>query len=452
MTVETYAQYTKEELGISDDDWKALIEYVNSIKGALREEATDVGGVEEVEESPPSISDETFDPGGWVGLYPGNVTVVPSHISEDEYQALLSETQRWVEIIGATTIETTLPLSSDILIDARARLAAYSKALIELTETVQSHRLPVEVQRPRRRGFEPEGRPMFQETIREAARGSQQVVSEEIRFSFDTLLNHLLVRFHVELLTEMHDLADRYPYYKSAFSSQIDYHRDFIDSGIPSRLVEEAIKTDLTSPAVIAEARRESTDEMAEVVDLWEAFQRDIGMELSLSNKLNTAVKPISKLYELWCLGILLDVLKEITGYEPEISSIEKEYRFGNDLRLYYNRPLRTHSRYLRDNLNVGPGQPDFALEIGGKIVWIGDAKFKTDMRLSDYQRFITYLIDLLPPQNESMIFYVEDDPTGRSMIRDYPINHISLRPDNRNQATKIIREALQAILEIDGV
>lgn len=452
MTVETYAQYSKEELGLGDEDWRALVEYVNTINDTLREEATDVGGVEEVEESPPSVSDETFNPGGWVGLYPGNVTVVPSHISEDEYQILLSETQRWVEIIGATTIETTLPLSSDILIDARARLAAYSKALIELTETVQSHRLPVEVQRPRRRGFEPEGRPMFQETIREAARRSQQVVSEDIRFSFDTLLNRLLVRFHVELLGEMRDLADRYPYYESAFSSQIAYHQDFIDSDIPSRLVEEAIQTDLTSPSVIAEARRESTDEMAEVVDLWEAFQRDIGMELSLSNKLNTAVKPISKLYELWCLGILLDVLKEITGYEPGTSSIDKEYRFGNDLRLYYNRSLRTHSRYLRDNLNVGPGQPDFALEMGGKIVWIGDAKFKTAVKLSDYQRFITYLVDLLSPEQESTLFYVKDNSRGRAKVRDYSIDHISLRPTNRDQAITIIEDTFRATLNDEEV
>lgn len=447
MNVETYGKYTKEELGLDDEDWSGLVDYVDTIKGALREEATDVGGVEEVEEPPPSVSGGTFHPGGWVGLYPGDVTVVPSHLSEDEYQILLDDTQKWVEIIGAATIETALPLSSDILIDARARLAAYSKALIELTEPVQSHRLPVEIQRPRRRGFEPEGRPMFQETIQEAARGSQQVVSEEIRFSFDTLLNHLLVQFHVELLNEMRDLADQYPYYESAFSSQIDYHQDFVDSGIPSRLVEEAIQTDLTSPSVIAEARRESTDEMAEVVDLWEAFQRDIGMELSLSNKLDTAVKPISKLYELWCLRVLLDVLTDITGYEPATSSIETEYRFGNELRLYYNRSLRTHSRYLRDNLNVGPGQPDFALVNRGKIVWVGDAKFKTAVKLSDYQRFITYLIDLLPPDRQSAIFYIEESPRGRTKVRDYSIDHVSLRPTNRDQALMIIEETFRATL-----
>lgn len=450
MRVETYGRYTQQNLRLDDEEWTTLREYVETIESALREEATAIGGVEEIEEDPPAIDGETFRPGGWVGLYPGNVTVVPRHLAAEEYQVLLEETQRWVEILGATTIKTSLPLSTDILIDARTQLAAYSETVIGLSETVRTQRLPVDVQRTQYRGPESAGRPLFAETMREAARGTRQVVSEDLRFSFDTLLNYLLVRFHVELLTEMSDLADRYPYYESAFSAQIDYHEEFVTTDIPSRFVDKAVQADFSSPSVIAQARREATDEMAEIIDLWEAFQRDIGMELTVSNRLNTAVKPISKLYELWCLGTLLELLADLTGRQPENpETIHRMYRFGDGLRLHYNRSLGRFSRYFKDNLGLprGPGQPDFALEYGEQIIWVGDAKFKTSVKRPDYQRFLTYVVDLLPSERVSTIFYVAPNPLGRASVRDYPIEHLSLRPETVEQARTALSATLQQIL-----
>lgn len=451
MKIETYpgTPYNQSELELDDEEWSLLRSYIGSINEALGSEVTTIGGVEEVEEIPPQITKDGFDPGGWVGLYPGDITVVPSHLSENEYQLLLDETQEWVEIIGATTIATTLPLSTDILIDARARLAAYSKALIELTESVQAQRLPVEVRRTRHSGFAPEGRPLFEQTIREASRGSQQVVSEQTQFSFDTLLNHLLVRFHIELLRKMENLAEQYDYYRTAFSKQIGYHEDFVNTSLPSQFVDKAIQTDFSSPSVIEKARREATDEMSEIVDLWEAFRRDIGMELTISNQLNSAVKPISKLYELWCLRILLEILTDISGNSPEVrDSIRRGYRFGEDMKLHYNRSLRGHSKYLRDNLGVGPGEPDFAVEVDNEVIWIGDAKFKTDVKLDDYRRFITYIVDLLSPNHQSAILYVSDDPIGEKSVRDYSIEHFSLRPDTRetvkNKIDSMLRDTLK--------
>lgn len=440
--------YSQSDLGLDDDAWATLTTYVETIEAALREEVTAGRGVEAVEENPPRITEAGFDPGGWVGLYPGDVTIVPRHLSDDEYRALLDETQDWVEVIGATTIAATLPLSTELLVDVRARLAAYSEALIELTETLRAHRLPVEVQRTRHRGFVPEGRPLFDATMRESAQGSRQVVSEQTRFSFDTLLNHLLVRFHVELLGEMQELAGQYDYYRTAFERQIDYHEGFVGTGIPSQLVDQAVETDFASPAVLAEARRQATDEMAEVVDLWEAFQRDLSMQLTLSNQLNTAVKPISKLYELWCLRIVLKTLTDLTGATPTRSdTIAGMYHFGDSMVLHYNRALRTHSRYFRKNLGVSTGKPDFALEVDGTLTWIGDAKFKDKVRQDDYRRFLTYLVDLLGPDRESSILYVADDPLGTTFVRDYPIRHTSVRPRTREQASSHLTSTLNQAL-----
>jgi hypothetical protein len=190
---------------------------------------------------------------------------------------------------------------------------------------------------------------------------------------------------------------------------------------------------------------------MAEIVDLWEAFQRDVGMELSLSSNLNTAVKPISKLYELWCLGVLLDTLAEVCGRSPKNSeSVNREYRFGERVRLHYNRSLGRFSQYFKDELGIqnGPGQPDFALEVDGEIVWVGDAKFKTEVRLGDYRRFLAYVVDLLHPDEPSSILYVSEEPKGQKRVRDYDIDHIGLRPDARERAQADLLSAFEPLLE----
>ena len=439
----TYGEYSQKELGLDEEAWGTLQDYVATITDALEAEVTSGRGITAVEENPPQISADEFSPGGWVGLYPGDITVVPDHLSDDEYETLLDETQRWIEIIGANTIATALPLSSDILIDSRAKLATYSKALIDLTETVQAHRLPVEVRRTRRRGLAPEGRPLFEETVRESAQGSQQIVSEEVTFTFDTLLNHLLVRFHIELLSEMRELAAEYTYYRTAFTPQIDYHDDFVNSGIPSNLIDQAIDTDFAAPSVIDEARREAAGDMAKIVDLWEAFQRGQSMELVLSNRLNSAVKPMSKLYELWCLGLLLTALEGITGRQPENrTDIDRGYQFGSRFTLYYNKRFRTASKYLKPNFGVTPGEPDFAIEVDGDIVWIGDAKFKTDVKLADYQRFLTYLLDLLPPDQESAILYLGSGIPAKK-VRDYTIKHLPLRPGHADRMEQEINKVI---------
>ncbi|MFC5972653.1 hypothetical protein ACFPYI_15055 [Halomarina salina] len=450
MRVETYGRYSQSDLGLDDEEWGALQHYIDTITTALEDEVTNARGVEGVEEAPPSIDSNEFNPGGWVGLFPGDVIVVASHLSTDEYEVLLQETQKWVEIIGATTFEAAFPLSPELLLDFRTQLAAYSKALIELSESLRNQRLPVEVQRTQNRGLEPQGRPLFGETMREAARGSQQVVSEEVKFSFDTVLNHLLVRFHIDLLTEMQALSESYAYYESAFASQVSYHEDFVNTGIPSRFVDKAVERDFTAPDVIAEARREASGSMAEIIDLWEAFQRDIGMELSLSRNLNTAVKPISKLYELWCLGILLDTLTEVCGRPPKSpESINREYRFGDGVRLHYNRSLGRFSQYFKDELGIrnGPGQPDFALEIDGEIAWIGDAKFKTEVRLADYRRFLAYVVDLLHPDKPSSILYASEESKGQKRVRDYDIDHIALRPNTRVKARSDLLNAFELLV-----
>lgn len=394
----------------------------------------------EIEEGPPRInSDGKFCPGGWVGTYPGGIEVTPKKISKKLYTEMMGDLQGWVEMLGANMMESSLPLSANFLADSETRLAPYSRALIDYTETLIGSRLPVEVSTQQRRGYQPRGRPNFEQTLRLKGQGSQEIVSNDVDFSFDALQNHLLVRFHAELLSEMQELAAEFTYYQDAFQTQIDYHREFVTSGIPGQLLERSLEIQFSDPEVMARLRREVRGGMAEIVDLWEAYRRDIAFETDFADRLNAAIKPASKVYELWCLGQILQSLSSILGREANDSSIETEFRFGRGVKLHYNRRIPSKSRYLNPMFGVGSGEPDFALEVDRQIVWIADAKFKTfdSMQLSDYRRFLVYLIDFLSPnkQTEGTILYPMDESTPISnTIRDYTVTHLSTRPDHRDR------------------
>lgn len=436
MNVSTYSRKTQTDLSLDASSWSELQQYLTDIGSALGSVSDDFPQVQEIEEGPPCInSRDQFCPGGWVGSYPGDVVVVPGKISEDEYSTMLDDLQGWIEMMGANLIRSSLPLSAEFLVDSDVRLSPYSEALIEYTEGLLSNRLPVEVTTTTQRGHNPSGRPDFQKTAQLQFQGSRQVVSRKVEFSFDSLQNHLLIRFHAELSAAMETLADEYDYYDDAFQHQINYHQNFITSGVADQLVDQSLQIDFSNPEVLGRLRREVTGDMAEVVDLWEAYRRDLAFETAIADRLNLAIKPVSKVYELWCLGAILDSLSVLVGRDPERSQLQNSFDFGEGFTLYYNRRLTKHSRYLSPMFGVGAGEPDFAIEQDGQIVWIGDAKFKTfgSMNIHDYRRFIVYLIDFLTSnkQSEGAIMYIDETPaTRRHTVEEYTVSHIPLRPD----------------------
>lgn len=453
MPYSTYGTYSKANLGYTDEEWEGLQAYLKSIQSALADSQKERPQSEHIEENPPQIAEEGFKPGGWIGEYPGDVTIVPGRLNSTEFDQMLTDIQGWVEMVGADTISAALPLSSDIILDKRARLAGYSQALIEYTESIFAHRLPVSVERTRQREESPQGRPVISDTIRERAQGSQQVTTEDVEFSFETLQNYLLVRFHVELINQMQGLADQFTYYEDAFQNQIRYHEQFTREGIPSRLVDDALGIDFSDPRILSKVRRTASGEMAEVVDLWEAFQRVISMELQLAENLTSAIKPMSKTYELWCLSVLDEILSDLVGVDREIhSSLSGVFEYGSSVTLYYNRSLGRHSNYLRQGMNINPGEPDFAIEYERDLLWVGDAKYKTwsTLRLSDYQRFITYLVDLLPTDHTGSILYIggNSGPTKRAQtFSEFTIEHLALRPRTRDRCSEILQEMFADLL-----
>ena len=450
-TVDTYSTLYRNSSQLSDEQWQELHSYIEDLKKGLDRTTEELPDVEKPDDRLPQINDSRFKPWGWIGEYPSSVRVRANQFNDTEEQQLLNDVAGWATIIGGTTFQAAFPLGADVLVDHRDHIAGYSQALIELTEELTSGRLPTTVNKTRNRGHAPDGRPVFQETMQATAQGSREIVTESLEFSFDTPANHLLIQFHAILAERMRALSESYQLYADAFERQLQYHDRFLTKPIPQQLFETAITADLTKPGLLSELRHGSTGPMIEIVDLWEAFQKNRSLELEIRNHLNTAVKPISKVFELWCLGHLLKTLEEITGSGVSTSEIKGRYRFGNEVELHYNRALRDYSDYLVQEFSVSPGEPDFALLRGDEVVWVGDAKCSTwnSLDVKSYQRFFSYLLDLLGEGRTGSLLYVDTSHgISNQKVRGYQVEHIPIRPTDTETGLTAIESRLRSALE----
>lgn len=428
-----YERKSQSALGKTDEEWESLSSFLTRIQGPLKAQLSNYN----IEEKPPRITrNDEFEPGGWVGTYPGGILVTPrwEKITRPEYEQMMDDIRGWTEILGAPTITSVLPFSPDILMDARSLAESYSRHLIELTEILLAHRPPVKTNLTSEKGATATGRPLFVETMREQAIGSQQVVSQRVEFSFETLPNLLLTRFHADVAGRLRELTQENDYFKNELERKLAYHIDFVETGIPGDLLEESLEIDFLAPEILSKTRRLSPPEMEELVDLWEAYQEQLSLHFDLLDRLETAVKPMSKVYELWCLTVLLEVLEELTGTTaspPE--GFPAVFSYGPQVRLHYNRSLPTHSRYFRE-LNVHSGIPDFALEVNREVVWIGDAKYRhlSNVGQDDYQRFLSYVIDYIQPgkpAHASILFAGAGPEHQIHTTHEYEISRMKLRP-----------------------
>lgn len=72
------------------------------------------------------------------------------------------------------------------------------------------------------------------------------------------------------------------------------------------------------------------------MIDLWEGFLQDVNLEAAPSADFESAIKPMSKTYELWILRQMLDIVGEISGVQPTYEGITGMYRIG-DFTVRYN-------------------------------------------------------------------------------------------------------------------
>ncbi|WP_049889193.1 hypothetical protein [Natronolimnohabitans innermongolicus] len=459
MPLDTYQDYQVDDLAVDDETLAYLENRVWTLKEVVNSEYN--GGIEEFEEGPPTLKNGVFNPGGWVGEFVEGVSVSPRHLSDDQFKQIVADVQDWTEVIGPETIAASLQFSPDLLLDQKARLSPYSRALETLTEQVLSHRLPVRVENELERHLSPRGQIDVLRTAQEKARRSQQVVSRRTRFHLDSLPNLLLVRFHVAVASELARIIDTHEHYEQVLANRLAYHRSVLERSPFDRLIDQSLETTLSSPEVIDEARSQAGTDFQHIIDLWEGFLRNVNLELALSADFNSALKPMSKTYELWVLRHLLEVTSELAGDSGIAHPIQGEYHIGEYVVHYNQKPSKPTggrfgeevttpftSRYFEPNLGRSVGEPDFAISYEGETIWIGDAKFKSSPDLDDVRQVLSYAVDLIPASRggaASLLYANSACIRTGGPVQDYQLYSEPFHPNHLIDSQNRLQESIQA-------
>lgn len=451
--MKAYRSRTRDELGLSPSEWEDLLSFVDETGPRIDE----VRRAEGIEAPSPYVTgrDATdrateFNPGGWVGRYPGGVRVYPDKLSEDEYEHVLEAVAGWLEFWDVPTAAAVLPLLTAETVDRRSVLLGYSRALMAFTQEALAHRPPVEIEWETERGPEPHGPIDVRRTMRRRAEGSRDVAYDRLQFSVDHPLNLLLLRFHAELSSELAELADDSIVMTSTIDRHRRYHRGFVESEFPTEMLERSLGIEFSDPEVLRRTRRQSPTHLTELVTLWESYLQDQTLTVGFERQLTVGIKPIEKLYELWILATLIEILTDLVGADVATPDEDRRrFDIGPDLTLHYNLPLREFSRILAPTFDTYPGRPDYALSADGDVVWIGDAKFspESNVGLESYQRLLSYAVDLMPAGGEATaaVVYVGDgDEATTARTGDYRVEQTPYRPNARRTQRSLLERQLR--------
>jgi len=424
----TWREYSKDEL--VEIDWEELSKQVklfNDLRNLIPAEYR-----EKIEERSPTISEESFNPQGWVGSYfvgEKQLRVVPDPdlIPKDQFEEMMNELTGWLEYLGPF-VEDFLKFCTFEPIFKFLLYESYSRRLIEYTEIVLSHFIPRSVLAREQIGPELRGKPLWKKILSLQTKATCLLAYYKVEFSLRTLTNLLLVRFHTELLREMKELITSLAHMIDMHEIMRDwkvyakYHEAFINSHPWEELVDESLETIFESLEIIEKARHATKGVWSEILDLWEAYKSRKAFFSRYGERFDNALKPLSKIYEIWCLKKLCDIFnidrKEVKSFPCKIRF---EYA-GKALKLYYNTKegLTRYSEIMSKIPGVSPGIPDFVIEDQNKIVCIMDAKCKSELSTDDAQRFLSYLYDYMYPHNTKilgMIFYIPKDTAKIDLI-----------------------------------
>jgi hypothetical protein len=433
---------SKQELEKAGVDWDKLQSVLKRIEPLVRLAKQKY----DIEEEPPKITGEIFNPGSWIGSYPGvNIRVVPEKIRGIEYEQMRNEVVGWIEVLGAPFFLSLLPFFPSELLAREALYTSYSSVLINYTESLLSHQLPREMNLKEYVGPELRGRALWRKTLELRLKDPTKIVSQQVKFTFRTLPNTLLTRFHITLARGLSGISA----FCDLYEGSRKYHTDFVSSGLPVDLLDHSLEVDFSDPEILERTRKASSREMEDIIDLWEAFLERRTLLLDIEKRFDAALKPMSKVYELWCLKVLCDIL-EIKPPPPEKLRIRPwEFKLKDGGKLYYNKVPKKKSGILGQILRK-VGKPDYAISIGNKVVCVADAKYREfkNIGLADYQRFLSYILDFVyPSKNElvGLVFHISKHESHPPIeCKQCKIFHISLRPYTVLSGKSELKQCLQ--------
>lgn len=448
VEVEEGRVVSRSELEGRGVDWSSLEEFLKRFNEYVKRARENF----DIEEVPPRVDDENFYPGGWIGYYPlergARIVVVPRKIGGWEYENMRNEIVNWLAILGAPFIESMFPCFPSELLHREASYMMYSRLLIYYTEVVLGHQLPKSRESRRYVGLEVRGRPLWGETLKLRAKDPMLMVSERVGFTFHNLLNLLVTRFHAELAKGLRSIQS----FSDLCDKNLRYHIAFLSSEPFCNLLDRSLDVSFDDSEIIEEVRKISRGtfrEMMEIADLWEMFVGKKALFLDVKKWFDIAIKPLSKIYELWCLKKLCDAFSdalEVKPIVPEKFPGTFTFRGKQVVKIYYNQKLREFSKFLA---KIGPGRPDYVItfqkEGRESVVCVGDAKYREfgNIGLDDYQRLLSYILDYMYPAKElvAFIFHVSEEQQIEEISHsNVKILLIPLRPKISSNVEEIIK------------
>lgn len=441
---ETSQPIPKETLESAGVDWEKLKTSLSDLSPAF----SYVRSEYDVEEAPPTIFGESFIPNSWIGVYPNtDVRIVPSKISDDEYSQMERDIIGWIQTIGSPFFEMLTKCFPSEVINRKTLYRFFSRTLINYTEILLTHQLHREAIVRNLVEREPRGKILWNRMLQLRQRDPYLMALRQTRFTFDTLPNLLLTQFHARLGSGLKEIAE----IAAELNKNRQYHLEFLGSGLPADLLEDSLETDFSSPEILEKTRKTSSSLMHDIVDLWESFLSQRAHLLNVSQMFDVAIKPMSKVYELWCLKVLYEVLRELTDVTP-LPPTEFPWVFSfNGSRFSYNRAEPSLSGILAQ-LGKGPGKADFLLSFENRMGMIADAKYREfwNIELEDYQRFLSYMLDYLYPWQdrlEGVIFHLSENERRDVKLKGIHIHILPLRPSNIKEAKEEIKGVFEKLI-----
>ncbi len=421
--VEELREYEKapvDQLASKGVDLEAL----TALLGQMQQQISSYAGLD-VEERAPTVEGGAFQPGGWVGHYhlgegSTRLRVSPSKLDESEFESLRKDVVGWLEFAGAPFVESFFEFYTSELLDKNTLYSSYSTFLIQLTESLVGLRPPRNIVVTDYVGPEVRGKLDWKATLQLQARDPTLYASKRVDFTFRTALNLMITKFHAELAAGLQEVQDKVSVQpmKEAVSMKREYHNAFLNSEPWRDAFDEAVRFDTFDPLNARRLDSEaSRHRMQSMVDLWEAFQTRRSTWLTVGERFDAALKPMSKIYELWALKVLADTLSGYSGFrfEPP-SEFPCTISFGGTAgpKLYYNRGSRGetvygHGQVLREfsRKGIAPAslRPDFLItaQHGGaeEVALLGDAKYRRPEDLAGdtgaWERILAYIEEYTP-------------------------------------------------------
>lgn len=456
-----------------DEDWKELEKYIRYLQNQYSEL--------DIEDEPEMEYGRVFFK-SFFGKYQFDseksleMKINKEKISEEKMSDMMEDILNFVVIPGVdldSVLKFILPSYSI------EKTIIYSELLEKITSIILSERPPIQPRREEYISPENQGQIDILKTIKRRSRGENHVVSTKANITMETLPVLIFVKFHAQMLIDLENFWDEENITYSNNNSSPEFalerkiterkahHKNILSHPLYSRFYEKAIRKDLKRPEILENARRETVTSptFKKVITLWEAY---LGKSLPRPKTENIleggySLKPASKIYEIWVLKKLVDLLEDKYSEDKDLSKAGKGgtiIDFDKKIELTYNTTLK--NRFSTGTFSKK--RPDFAIRNYSeeKVPLILDAKYKKTPKADDFLQMVSYeaIYGIDDPEEFSHAILLYIGTKGKRQREDIKrekkpprikIKPIKLRPNEEKDGVtgeNELRDIIEKVLE----